>query len=165
MFFNTHWKKISKIFHTFCCRGNGEGKTLVFLKFLMASLIKFNSSFSFSVNPNLTFLDDLNGETEDVRQRNNNRAIGTRPNWARHCYNCCHLKAYWRFGHQCPHLNGGSYLCEQAKFGRGWKKCNYCCEVWRLGKCVSGGCLHDEHCIYYGDKIGLLCRRHSVPWS
>ena len=28
------------------------------------------------MNPNLTFLDDLNGDTEDVRQRNNKRAIG-----------------------------------------------------------------------------------------
>ena len=25
------------------------------------------------MNPNLSFLDDLNGETEDVRQKNNNK--------------------------------------------------------------------------------------------
>ena len=113
---------------------------------------------------NLPSLENLNEGGDmwrhgDVKQ-GNNRALG--PPRPGHCYNCCYWWVYSKFRDQCAHVNQMSPRshCVQSKWSGGWKKCNYCCEVWRLGKCRYGvrgrGCL-DGPCVYHGHDHGLRC--------
>ena len=126
---------------------------------------------------NFPFLDNLNEggggsmwRHGDVKQRNN-RALGPpRPGW---CYDCCRWYHKKRFEHQCAHVNQikPRSHCVQSReqshvgwFG-GWKKCNYCCEVWRLGKCGvypwDKGCLNGP-CVYVNDISGLWCQGQAI---
>ena len=116
---------------------------------------------------NLRFLENLNegGGGSMWRHGENNRALG--PPRPGHCYNCCYWWVYTKFRDQCAHVNqsiDGSH-CVQAKWSGGWKKCNYCCEVWRLGKCGvypwDKGCLNGP-CVYVNDISGLWCQGQAI---